>query len=403
MRQGDRKVRVCIIGPSKRFFSGISAYTICLANALSRGNNVSAVLLRKLLPEFLYPGKGQIAREDHLLQFAPEITSFDGMDWYSPLSWFKAFQFLRKQGPDVIIMQWWTSSVAHMQLFLAIANRLKTKAKLILEMHEIVDPLEESILTVRLYSRIIGRQLMKRADAFVVHSTSVKDHLAQIYALKKNNMFVITHGLYDAYYQDYSKQTARDELGIAEEFVILYFGLIRKYKGIPCLVEAFSRLPQHIALYSKLVIAGEDWGDETSLDDVINSSPYRGQIIYKPEFIPDNLVPRYFSAADVVVLPYLRTSGSGVANIAMAYCKPIITSDIKALRESVMDYDGVMFVPVGDSAAIAEELIEIHNKLKRGQATFYSPPQNTWDKVASQFEQITMSVLKIKEAQHHVK
>ena len=106
MSQDGRMARVCIIGPSKRFFSGISAYTICLTNALSKGNDASALLLRNLLPKFLYPGKGQIGRIDHSLQFAPGIMSFDGMDWNSPFSWLKAYRFLRQQKPQVIIMQW---------------------------------------------------------------------------------------------------------------------------------------------------------------------------------------------------------------------------------------------------------------------------------------------------------
>ena len=379
---------LCIIGPSKRFFSGISAYTICLANALSKGNDASVLLLRNLLPKFLYPGKGQIGRIDHSLRFAPGILSFDGMDWNSPLSWIRAYRFLKQQKTDVIIMQWWTSSVAHMQLFLALINRLKIKAKLILEMHEIVDPLEERILPIRLYSRVMGRLLKRRVDAFVVHASSVKDQVTRIYGLKEDSVIVIPHALllFGAYYQDCDKQAAKDKLGISEEFVILYFGLIRKYKGVPCLVEAFNKLPRDIALHSRLVIAGEDWGDETCLGDMINSSPYKEQITYKPQFIPDDMVPKYFSAADVVVLPYLRTAGSGVASIAMAYGKPLIISDLEVLRESVIDYEGAMFTPVGDSAAIARKLTEVYNRCKSGETMVFNPPQNTWDTVARHYQ-----------------
>ena len=386
MSQDGRMARVCIIGPSKRFFSGISAYTICLTNALSKGNDASALLLRNLLPKFLYPGKGQIGRIDHSLQFAPGIMSFDGMDWNSPFSWLKAYRFLRQQKPQVIIMQWWTSSVAHMQLFLALVNRLKIKARLILEMHEIVDPLEERILPVRLYSRIMGRLLMKRADAFVVHASSVKDQVTRIYGLKEDSVAVIPHALYDVYCRDCDKQAAKDKLGISEEFVILYFGLIRKYKGVPYLVEAFNKLPQSIVQHSRLVIAGEDWGDETCLGDMINSSPYKEQITYKPQFIPDDMIPKYFSAADVVVLPYLRTAGSGVASIATAYGKPLIISDLPALRESLTNYEGAMFTPVGDSAAIAERLTQVYNRCKSGKTMVFNPPRNTWDTVARHYQ-----------------
>jgi len=381
-------MNICIVGPSKRFFSGLSAYIICLANALSEHDNVAVALLRNLLPRFLYPGKGHLDRQDYSLNFLPVIEIYDGLDWNSPPSWFRACRFLKQQKTDVIVMQWWTSSVAHMQLFLAITNTLKIKSKLILEMHEIVDPLEESILPIRLYSRIMGRWLMSRVDAFVVHSNSVKHQVARIYHLSDSSIFVIPLGLYDAYYRHIDKQEAIDKLGIKERFVILYFGLIRKYKGVPYLVEAFNKLPQDIAQHSQLVIAGEDWGDETSLGNVVSSSPYKEQITYKPQFVPDDMIPKYFSAADVVVLPYLRTAGSAVANIAMAYGKPIITSDIKTMRECLGTYAGATFVPVGNSATIAEKLMEIYTQCKSGKSMLYNPPQNTWDEIARQYEAI---------------
>jgi len=310
------------------------------------------------------------------------------MDWNSPATWFEAHRFLKQQKPNVVIMQWWTSSVAHMELFLAIAIKLKIKAKLILEMHEIVDPLEESILPIRLYSRAMGKLLMSRSDAFVVHSPSVINQVAEIYHLSPDRVFAIPLGLYDVYYQHIDKQAAMDELGIKEKFVILYFGMIRKYKGVPCLVEAFNRFPQDIARHSRLVIAGEDWGDETSLASMVDSSPYKGQITYRPEFVPDDMIPKYFSIADVVVLPYLRTAGSAVANIALAYGKPIITSDLETMRECLKDYEGAMFTPVGNSAAIAQKLTETYTEYESGKTMVYNPPRNTWDEIAKQYEKI---------------
>lgn len=389
MRQCEDSRKICIVGSSKRFFSGLTAHTIFLANALAKRNQVSVILLRNLLPCFLYPGRGHIGQTNYLVDFNPEIDVYEGMDWNSPRSWYGAYRFLKRHQPDAIIMLWWTSSVAHMELFLAVANRrMKIKTNLILEMHEVVDPLEESILPIRLYSRLAGKMIMGRTDIFTTQSASAKRQVAQIYRLDKRRIFVVPIGLYDDYKHTSDKDSCRKELGIEEEFVILYFGLIRKYKGVPYLVEAFNKLAQGIAGHSRLIIAGEDWGDETSLGDAINSSPYKGQITYKPQFAPDIMIPRYFSAADVVVLPYLRTLGSGVANIAMTYGKPIITSDLETMRECLADYEGAWFTPVGDSAAIAERLSEIYNDHKSGNPLLYNPPQNTWDEVARQYEEI---------------
>jgi glycosyltransferase involved in cell wall biosynthesis len=380
--------RICIVGSSKRFFSGLTTHTIFLANALAKRNQVSVVLLRNLLPRFLYPGRKHVGQDNYLVDFSPEVDVYSGMDWNSPRSWYGAYKFLKQHQPDAIIMLWWTSSVAHMELFLVLANRLKIKSKLILEMHEVVDPLEESILPIRLYSRLAGRMIMKRADAFTTQSSSAKNQVAQIYKLHERRIFVVPVGLYQDYKRVSDKNISKAELGIKENFVILYFGMIRKYKGVPCLVEAFNRFPQDIARHSRLLIAGEDWGDETSLASMIDSSPYKGQITYRPQFVPDDMIPRYFSAADVVVLPYLRTAGSGVANIALAYGKPIITSDLETMRECLKDYEGAMFTPVGNSAAIAQKLTETYTEYKSGKPMVYNPPGNTWDEIARQYEQI---------------
>jgi len=382
-------MKICIIGPSKYFFSGISAHTIFLANTLSRNQHrISVILLRKLVPRFLYPGKAHVNKGNYLMNLDDGIDVYDGMDWNSPLSWFRAYRFLKRHMPDALIMLWWTSSVAHTQLFLALANRLRIGAKLILEMHETVDPLEESILPIRLYSRIMGKLLMRNADAFTVHSTSVRSQIAQIYNIKADRISVKPFGIYDGYQRDCDKELTKAKLGIEEKYVILNFGSIRKYKGVSYLVEAFSALPESIAQDSRLVIAGEDWGEAAELEKAIQSSPFSHKITLNSHFIPDETVPEYFSAAEVVALPYLRSSGSGVANIAMTYGKPIITSELETMKEILGGYQGAIFTPIGDSAAIKEKLIQVYDKLKTGKLITFDPPPDTWTKVAKQYEGI---------------
>ncbi len=387
-RDINSRKRICIVGSSKRFFGGLTTHTIFLANALAKHNQVSVILLRNLLPRFLYPGRKHIGQTNPLVDFHPDIDVYDGMDWNSPLSWHGAYRFLKKHCPDTLIIQWWSSSVAHMELFLTIANRLGPKSKVILEMHEVIDPLEESILPIRLYSRLAGKLIKSKVDIFATHSTSAKKQVAEIYKIDEQRIVVIPIGLYENYHLIADDKLSRKGLGIEEEFVILYFGLIRKYKGVPCLVEAFNKLPRDIALNSRLLVVGEDWGDDTLVGEAVNSSPYKRQITYNPQFVADEMISKYFSAADVVVLPYLRTAGSGVANIAMAYGKPVITSDIETMREGRKDYKGASFVAVGDTATIAERLAEIYTQHKSGKVMLCNPPQTTWDEVARQYKNI---------------
>jgi glycosyltransferase involved in cell wall biosynthesis len=380
--------KVCVVGPSKRFFSGLTAHTIFLANALSEQDDTSVVLLRKLLPEFLYPGKGHIGKDNYLINFKEGMDVYDGMDWYSPASWIGACRFLGKHRPDVIIMPWWTSAVAHMQIFLAAANRLTTKARLVLEMHEVADSLEESILPLRLYSRMAGRLLTRGADAFVVHSRSAKAQVVETYSIPEDKVLITPIGLYQEYCGDHDAGAAKAELGAGQEFVILYFGSLRKYKGVRCLVEAFGQLPESIRNTSRLVIAGEDWGEEDFVQNSIESLPYKDRITLKPEFVPDEMIPGLFSAADAVVLPYLRTSGSGVAQIAMAYGKAIVTSELQTMRECLNDYSGAWFAQPGDPPGIRDCLLEVRARWESGHSLTFEPPQNTWKEIAQQYQEL---------------
>jgi len=384
----QRGARICIVGSSKRFFSGITTHTIFLANALAKHNQVTVILLRNLLPRFLFPGREHVAKDQYSVDFAPGIDVYEGMDYNSPWSWLGAYRFLKEHRPDAIIMLWWSSSVAHMQIFLKLVNRWGIRAKMVLEMHEVVDPLEESILPIRLYSRMAGRLLVRGLDAYTTQSHFDKTQVARIYHIEEDMVSVVPVGLYEDYKQPVDIALSKKELGIEEEFVILYFGLIRHYKGVPHLIEAFNSLPSSVANRSRLLIVGEVWEEKKLLRELIDSSPYRNQITLVPQYVPDTMIPKYFSAADVVALPYLRASGSGVAHIAMPYGKPIITSDLSPLSESLRDYQGAMFTTPGDSMAIRDNLLETYEAIKSRGSVYYPPPQRTWDDIAKQYEDI---------------
>ncbi len=374
-----RDVKICIVGPSKRFLSGISYYTIRLANALSISNDVSVICFRKLLPEFLFPGRARVGKDISSLEFSKEVQVFDRMDYNNPITWYGAYRHLKKVKSEVIILQWWTSSVSHMFLLLKMMNVL-LKSRLVIEFHEVVDPLEESILPVRMYSRLMGTILRKNLSAYIVHSTSDKFLVAQRYKIDPRKIHVIPHGLYDQYGSAMDNKKAKELLSIKEDFVILSFGLIRKYKGITYLIQAFEQLPESIARKSRLLIVGEIWESREELLNQIGQSRYREKITLIDEYVSDEKIPIYFSAANVVVLPYTRSSQSGIAHIAMSFGKPIIVSEVGGLKESMRGYEGTFFVPPENSDAIMEELIK-HS----GSEKIYKPPSLGWDEISKQY------------------
>lgn len=378
---------VCIVGPSKRFLSGISYYTIRLANAMSVEKEVSVVCFRQLLPTFLFPGKSHVGKDISDLSFSPDIPVFNGMDYNNPLTWIQAYRFLKAQKPDIIVLQWWTSSVAHMQLLLKMFAGLLNKPKIIIEFHEVVDPFEESILPIRLYSKITGKLLRKNLDAYITHSESDKELVAKRYSISPEKIRVIPHGLYDQYGKLLDIKEARKNLSIKDDFVILSFGLIRKYKGTPYLISAFEQLPSNILQKSRLLIVGEIWEDRKELLDQIKASPSHDKITLVDEYVPDEKVNLYFSAADVVVLPYLRASQSGIAHIAMSFGKPVVVSEVGGLKESMANYEGTFFVPPADVDSIRKAILS-----QFGERKHYEAPDQKWDRIINCYIELIQSI-----------
>ena len=182
-------------------------------------------------------------------------------------------------------------------------------------------------------------------------------------------------------------KAARKNLSINDEFVILSFGLIRKYKGIPYLIRAFEQFPSEILEKSRLLIVGEIWEDRKELLDQIKASPFSDRITLVDEYVPDEKVNLYFSAADVVVLPYLRASQSGIAHIAMSFGKPVVVSEVGGLKESMANYEGTFFVPPEDVDSIRKAILS-----QFGEKKHYEAPDQKWDKIINCYIELIQSI-----------
>ncbi|MCS7144064.1 MAG: glycosyltransferase [Archaeoglobaceae archaeon] len=367
------KMKVVIFGPSKRFLSGISYYTIHLSNALSDYAEVNAVLFRKMLPKRLFPGWRRVGEELASVDFNSKVSVHEILDWNNPLSWIKAYKLAKDC--DVMILQWWTSSVAHMYLAIELLNRKKTP--IILEFHEVVDPLENAIMPIKIYSRLMGRLIRKFSTHFVVHSEMDKNQISRIYKIPEQKITVIPHGLFNHYRRD---KNAKKLLGINEEFVILFFGLIRPYKGVKYLVEAFEKLPKDLIENSKLLIVGEIWEDREIIKKV-EGSKLRDKITLVNKYVSDEEVSLYFSASDVLVLPYLRASQSGVAHIGMSFGIPIVATKVGGIQESLSEYDGTYFVEP-NAESISEALLRIYHEPRK---SFSAPEKLKWGNLAKKW------------------
>ncbi|MEO3937859.1 glycosyltransferase [Dermatophilaceae bacterium Soc4.6] len=375
--------RVLVVGAGWRFTSGISYYTCRLTNALAQRVPTDALLVRRLVPKALYPGRDRVGQVVNDVTYDADVTVLEGLDWYWGASMTRSRRFLQERRPDVVVLQWWTGATLHSYLRLASLAR-RQGAKVVMEWHEVQDTGEARIPGVTRYVRAAMGQLLKRVDAHVVHSAHDLELLEAAYGLSvgTHDVTVVPHGPYDhvgaqdATSAPMSTTSAPSAVPptAADPFTLLFFGIIRPYKGLEDLVEAFSALPAEVRDTMRLRIVGETWEGWDAPLEAVATSPARDRIDVVNRYVTDAEVREHFAQADAVVLPYRRSSASGPLHMAMSAGLPVVVSAVGGLVDAAGDYEGVTFVPPADSAALADAL----RALPAGRGRRYTDP-HTWE------------------------
>ncbi|HEY3607421.1 MAG TPA: glycosyltransferase [Pseudonocardiaceae bacterium] len=340
--------RVCVVGSGWRFTSGISYYTCRLSGALADRATASAILMRRLLPRMFYPGRARVGRPLARLAYDDRVRVFDGVDWFWLPSIVRAIRWLRRERPEVVVFQWWTGTVVHSYRLLAAVARA-AGARVVIEFHEVQDTGELRVPLARAYTDRALAGLLRQAAGFIVHSGHDRDALAAAYDLTGRPVTVVGHGPFD----QHRAQRVAGADGVCR---LLFFGTIRPYKGLEHLVAAFDRLTNaEVAGYS-LTVVGETWEGWTAPLELIAASRHRDRITLVNRYVSDDEVTDCFARADVVVLPYLRSSASGPLHIAMSNGLPVVVTPVGGLAEAVADYPGALTVPPADVPALTDAL-----------------------------------------------
>lgn len=351
---GGRRTRVCIVGSGWHFLSGISYYTCRMANALTADHDVSVILMRRLVPRRLYPGRARVGESLSTLTYHPDVACFDGVDYYWVPSIVRAVRFLLEQRPDVVVFEWWTGSVLHSYLALAAAARA-LGARVVIEFHETLDTGEQRVPLAPSYVRALSRPLLSMACGAAVHSEFDIDELASRYALDPGHMAVVPHGPNDHLAEG-------DGIGIGQEDGIcrlLYFGTVRPYKGVEYLIQAFDGLDREDALRYRLTIVGETWEGWTLPAELVQRARHRDLITFVNRYVHDDELAAYLRQASAVVLPYLRSSASGPLHMTMSCGLPVVVSAVGGLVEAAGEYEGARFVRPRDVDDLRAALLEL--------------------------------------------
>lgn len=339
-------MRIVLIGPVYPYKGGISHYTSLLCRALRQKHEVFMISYKMQYPKFLFKKE----QKDYSNQsFQVDDTKY-WIHTANPFNLFLTARRIRGLEPDVVIMQWWHPYFAPCYYILA---SLLRKIPLLMTCHNVF-PHERFPLDRRL-----TKMVLKRADGYIVQS-----HLDEqdLLAVKPDADYVVTpHPTYNVFkMKDMSKAEARGRLSVRDDApMLLFFGFVREYKGLKYLLDALPEVKKRIPDITLWVVG--DFGDDKDVYlEQIERNRIGDNIRLVEGYVPDQEVEKYFAAADLVVLPYVSATQSGIVQIAYGFDKPVIVTDVGGLPDVVRHKETGYVVPAENAQEIAKAIVSFY-------------------------------------------
>jgi len=339
-------MKICLIGPSYPFRGGVAHHATLLYRYLRRNNDVTFFAYKRQYPVFLFPGKTDIDPSDSPLN-EPGIKRM--LDYINPATWIKTAMEIIREQPEILIIPWWVVFWAPLVCTIGLPVKLFSRTKIVFLCHNVIEH------EPALWKRILTKIVFLFGDQFITHSE--KETLV-LQRLSGEKIQVKT--LFHPTYKDLSvirtgKKDAKQILGISGK-AILFFGFVRRYKGLDILLKAMS----HILKKEKvtLIVAGEFWKDKQRYVDLIHTLNISHAVKIYDEYIPNENIDLFFAAADLVVQPYRSASGSGVCQLAYGMGVPVIATRVGSLSEVIDDFKNGRIVEPENSLILASAVLE---------------------------------------------
>ncbi len=340
--------KIVIIGPAHPLRGGLATFNQRLAKEfIDEGHDCSIYSFSLQYPSFLFPGTTQYATGP-----APEgIDIHSAINSVNPLNWIKVGNRLRKLNPDLIVVRYWLPFMGP-ALGTILRRVRKNRHTRIIAITDNVIPHEK-----RPGDRPFTQYFLRACDGFITMSKKVMDDLRSFTSTKP--AIQVQHPLYDNFGAPVSMKEARRALGLPEhQRIMLFFGFIRKYKGLDIFFDAVAEL-KHMyrdnpADMPKLLVAGEFYEEEQPYLDQIKALGIEENVILRTQFIPDEEVKYYLCSADMVVQPYRNATQSGVTPLAYHFERPMIVTNVGGLPSLVPHMKvGLVAEPVKEALAAA--------------------------------------------------
>ena len=336
--------KILIVGTAYPYRGGIAAFNERLARQFQEeGDEVEIWTFTLQYPNFLFPGKTQYSTDS-----APESLNIKRVvNSVNPFNWLKVGRKINQGNYDKVVFAYWMSFFA--PCYGVMARRIKTAQRIAL-IHNMM-PHEGSLV-----DKLLTPYFVKSMDGFVALSQSVVGEVARLDKRGKPKAWA-PHPIYDHYGPREPRETALQRHGLDEGYrYLLFFGLVRAYKGLDWLIEAFA--DERLAAYPlKLIVAGEFYDDKAPYLEKIQSLGLQDRIIVDDRFVPDGQVKDYFNAADIVVQPYKSATQSGVTQVAYHFEKPMLVTNVGGLDEIVPN-GKVGYAVNPDPKSIADALVD---------------------------------------------
>lgn len=342
---GTFPMRIAFLSAFPPFRGGIAQFSTALVQELRKAHEVDAFTFTRQYPDMLFPGTSQyeVGGED-------AIGAVRVLDSVNLLSWTSTAKRMLDAKPDIAVLRYWMPFFA--PAMGTVAARLQKNGVKVITIVDNALPHEPHF-----YDKPLTSWFLRKNDGFIAMTEAVKN---DIIALRPDaKVKLMPHPLYDHFGTPMPQAEARQQLGLPTNArVLLFFGLIRDYKGLDLLIEAFGKLDQRY----HLVIAGEPYGDFGRYRQQIEASPLKANIHQHTRFIADAEVPAFFGAADAVALPYISATQSGITAIAYHFGVPVIATDVGGLKEALNNGRTGVLVPEVSAAAIAAGITEFFDQ-----------------------------------------
>lgn len=340
--------QITIIGPAYPLRGGLSSYNELLALKLqNQGHQVKIITFSLQYPNFLFPGKTQLSNS-----LPPDNLDIEVcLNSINPINWILLGRKIKNEKPDLVIFRFW---MPFMGLSLGTLGRMirgNNHTKIVAITDNII-PHEK-----RVGDRLLTSYFLKSCDAFLTMSKSVLNDF-QSFHIAKPAIFN-PHPMYENFGEQVDPVQAKKKLGLdVEKNYVLFFGFIRKYKGLDTLLKAFSdqRLKEKNL---QLIIAGEYYDSPQAYEQLIDDLELRNHVILANHYIEDSDVSLYFSAADLVAQTYKTATQSGVTQIAYYYNRPMLVTDVGGLSELV-PHQKVGYVTSQDTQEISDCIFDFY-------------------------------------------